>query len=459
MAPATSRGGTPRRSGSTQMTPSAWSLWTAAVASAVGVLLFTYGRDASRGSWIQFALLTLAASAAQLSAVQLPRNRVFHPAIVFVIAGTLLLSPAQLLSMLVLQHLPDWLRQRYAWYIQPFNIANYVIAGGAAAFAVDVVRDSGGVGIAVEGRAGIAAVLVFIATNRFLLAAMLRLARGLSFSASGLFSIDDLALELVLATMALPLAVLWNQSGLLALLCLAPLLLIHITQRTSLRLEHASETIQQQNASLLVANELIIERSTSALEALSATVDARDSYTAGHSRRVRDFSLLLGRALQLTEREMELLAQASLLHDIGKIGVPDAVLLKEGPLDDDEWVAMRAHAVEGARIIQTLGYLEDLVPIIRHHHERYDGRGYPDGVRGEAIPLAAQIIHVADSLDAMTSRRVYRSAMPLERALMELRSGRGCDYSPRCIDALEDCVDEGSLGELFRDEAHVEVAA
>jgi putative nucleotidyltransferase with HDIG domain len=369
------------------------------------------------------------------------------------------LSPAQLLSMLVLQHLPDWVRQRYVWYIQPFNIANYVLAGGTAMLAVDLVRASGGGGIAVEARAGIAAVLVFVAVNRFLLAAMLRVARSLSFNASGLFRVDDLAVELVLATMAVPLAVLWNQSALLAFISLAPLVLIHITQRTSLRLEHASETIQEQNASLLAANELIIERSTSALEALSATVDARDSYTAGHSRRVRDFSLLLGRALRLTEREMELLAQAALLHDIGKIGVPDAVLLKEAPLDDDEWVAMRAHAEEGARIIQTLGYLEDLVPIIRHHHERYDGRGYPDGICGEAIPLAAQIIHVADSLDAMTSRRVYRGAMPFERALMELRGGRGSDYSPNCIDALEECVNDGSLLELFSADEGVEVAA
>jgi putative nucleotidyltransferase with HDIG domain len=188
----------------------------------------------------------------------------------------------------------------------------------------------------------------------------------------------------------------------------------------------------------------VIERSTAALEALSATVDARDTYTAGHSRRVRELAFAIGRELDLPADELETLNQAALLHDIGKIAVPDAILLKNGPLSPADWLLMRAHPQEGARIIEKLGYLEQVVPAIRHHHERQDGQGYPDGLAGEAIPTAARIIHVADALDAMTTRRVYREAMSLEQALEELRRGSGTDFCSRSVDALEQAIASGS---------------
>src|SRR5262249_16412268 len=144
----------------------------------------------------------------------------------------------------------------------------------------------------------------------------------------------------------------------------------------------AAETIQLQNISLEQVNRQLKERSTQAMESLSATVDARDSYTAGHSRRVQTFALMIGRELGLSEPELELLGYAALFHDIGKLAVPDAVLLKPASLDDDERALMAQHAEEGASIINRLGFLTDAVPAIRHHHERYDGLGYPDGLAG-----------------------------------------------------------------------------
>jgi putative nucleotidyltransferase with HDIG domain len=140
--------------------------------------------------------------------------------------------------------------------------------------------------------------------------------------------------------------------------------------------------------------------------------------------------------------------QAALLHDIGKIGVPDAVLLKEGPLTAAEWVVMRSHPEEGARIIERLGYLDEVVPGIRHHHERMDGRGYPGGLLDKEIPLAARIIHVADSLDAMTTKRLYRDARSFEEALEEIRRGRDTDFCGLCVDALERAVAGRRLGRL-----------
>jgi putative nucleotidyltransferase with HDIG domain len=215
-----------------------------------------------------------------------------------------------------------------------------------------------------------------------------------------------------------------------------------------LRLEEASETIGRQNVSLEDAHRAVIERSTAALEALSATVDARDTYTAGHSRRVAASATLIARELGLSGAELDVVDQAALLHDIGKIGVPDAVLLKEGPLTAAEWVVMRSHPEEGARIIERLGYLDEVVPGIRYHHERMDGRGYPEGLIGDEIPLAARIIHVADALDAMTTKRLYREERSFEEALEEIRRGRGTDFCALCVDALERAVSARLIGRL-----------
>jgi len=146
---------------------------------------------------------------------------------------------------------------------------------------------------------------------------------------------------------------------------------------------------------------------------------------------------------RFSPEEIETLSQAALLHDIGKIAVPDGVLLKNGPLDHAQWLLMRGHPQEGARIIAKLGYLEEVVPAIRHHHERPDGQGYPDGLAGDAIPVAARIIHVADALDAMTTQRVYRDAMSLEDALDELERGSGTDFCSASIAALCAALDSG----------------
>jgi diguanylate cyclase (GGDEF)-like protein/putative nucleotidyltransferase with HDIG domain len=209
------------------------------------------------------------------------------------------------------------------------------------------------------------------------------------------------------------------------------------TQRSAQKLRQAAETIQTQNVSLEQANKLLKERSTAAMESLSATVDARDSYTAGHSRRVQQLALAIGRELALSQAELDLLGHAALFHDIGKLAIPDAILLKPASLTPDEWSLMQRHAEEGARIIDRLGFLNDAVPAIRHHHERFDGTGYPDRLRGEEIPLGARIIHVADALDSMLTTRIYRAARPAAEALEELRRAAGTQFCPRCVTALE----------------------
>jgi diguanylate cyclase (GGDEF)-like protein/putative nucleotidyltransferase with HDIG domain len=241
-------------------------------------------------------------------------------------------------------------------------------------------------------------------------------------------------------------AVAYDAVGLLALGVFAvPLLLMRKTQEAYLKhtqhsarkLRQAAETIQTQNVSLEHANRLLRERSTAAMESLSATVDARDSYTAGHSRRVQQLALAIGCELGLSQPELDLLGHAALFHDIGKLAIPDAVLLKPSSLTPVEWELMQRHAEEGARIIGRLGFLQDAVPAIRHHHERWDGTGYPDQLRGEETPLGARIIHVADALDSMLTTRIYQAARPAEEALEELRRNAGTQFCPRTVAALE----------------------
>ena len=169
---------------------------------------------------------------------------------------------------------------------------------------------------------------------------------------------------------------------------------------------------------------------------LANALEAKDSYTRGHSERVGASSAALARALGLGHADVETAAQAGLLHDIGKIGVPETVLGKRGALTEDEWVLMRRHPVLGAQIVAPFDFLATAAPIIRHHHERADGSGYPDGLRGEAIPVGACVIAVADVYDALTSDRPYRAALSPEQAREHLSAQAGRTLDARVVAAF-----------------------
>jgi putative nucleotidyltransferase with HDIG domain len=173
-----------------------------------------------------------------------------------------------------------------------------------------------------------------------------------------------------------------------------------------------------------------------AVRALAAALDARDPYTAGHSERVSTFAVAIGEELGLDGEAMETLRLGALLHDVGKIGVPDEVLRKQGALTPAEFEAIKIHPSAGARILRSIPFLAPHIPIVELHHERPDGQGYPYGLVGDAIPLAARIVHVADAFDAMTSARAYRAArLPVE-AIAELRRGAGTDFDGAAVEAL-----------------------
>jgi ribonuclease P protein subunit RPR2 len=169
------------------------------------------------------------------------------------------------------------------------------------------------------------------------------------------------------------------------------------------------------------------------MKSLAQVIEAKDRTTRGHLDRTQAYGLALARRIAPELVATPNLGYGFFLHDIGKVGVPEQILCKEGPLTSEEWTVMRNHPVVGAQIIAPIAFLTGAVELIRHHHERFDGSGYPDGLRAEEIPLAARIFAVADSFDAMTSDRPYRGAMDIERALLEVEGGAGTQFDPDVV--------------------------
>ena len=188
--------------------------------------------------------------------------------------------------------------------------------------------------------------------------------------------------------------------------------------------------IKEINKQLSDSKELLEKSYLESIEILRNTVEAKDVYTKGHSDRVSEYSLLIGERLNLTPEEMKTLKLGALFHDIGKIGIPDGILLKNGKLTEDEYSEIKNHPSIGAHILSDATIFADIIPIVKHHHERYDGRGYPSKLAGSDIPLLARIVAVADTFDAMTSRRAYRGALDLDYVKKEIETCSGTQFDP-----------------------------
>jgi len=181
------------------------------------------------------------------------------------------------------------------------------------------------------------------------------------------------------------------------------------------------------------------------MKSLAQVIEAKDRTTRGHLERTQTYGVALARRIAPSLVDASpTLGYGFFLHDIGKVGIPEHILCKEGPLDDGEWEVMRRHPVIGAQIIAPISFLSGAVELIRHHHERFDGSGYPDALRGEEIPLTARVFAVVDAFDAMTSERPYRGPMQLERALDEIRRGAGAQFDPEVVRVFAQMIEEES---------------
>lgn len=191
---------------------------------------------------------------------------------------------------------------------------------------------------------------------------------------------------------------------------------------------------QQQLEELDQRKQHMKEMSLQLMQMLSTTIEAKDEYTKGHSHRVAEYSVLIARELGWNEKDLHDLKNAAYLHDIGKIGIPDTILNKPTKLTEEEFAIIKEHTTIGANILKNISLIDHVQEIVRNHHERYDGTGYPDGLKGEEIPLRARIVAVADSYDAMSSQRIYRNQLPLEKIIRELERNKGTQFDPAIAD-------------------------
>ena len=201
-------------------------------------------------------------------------------------------------------------------------------------------------------------------------------------------------------------------------------------------LQRQASTLRTRSRELMESYRRLEESSLEAIESLNATVDAKDPYTAGHSARVQRVALAVAEELGVPRERLDAVRFGGLFHDIGKIAVPDRILTKPGALDDAEYLSIQRHPADGAEIVSHFGRLREAVPLIRHHHERWDGKGYPDRLSGDDVPLEAYVVGLADAWDAMTTDRPYRTAMTVDEAAVEVRRCRGTQFAPRVVDAF-----------------------
>ena len=198
--------------------------------------------------------------------------------------------------------------------------------------------------------------------------------------------------------------------------------------------------IKDINRELTASNERLEKSYLETIEILRYTVEAKDVYTRGHSDRVSAFSVLIGEKLGLSENEIKTLKIGGLFHDIGKIGIPDSILLKDDKLSPEEYSEIKNHPSIGAHILSNATIFQDIMPIVLHHHERFDGRGYPKMLKGEDIPFLARITAVADTFDAMTSKRSYRNELPLDVVKAEIEKCSGTQFDPKVANAFLDIL-------------------
>ncbi|MBP7276370.1 MAG: HD domain-containing protein, partial [Kiritimatiellae bacterium] len=205
---------------------------------------------------------------------------------------------------------------------------------------------------------------------------------------------------------------------------------------------HLEEMARRKTDALEQALDQVESSYQSTLETLAALIDAREKQTGAHSERVRRITAILARQLKVPEEQRNTMIEGALLHDIGKVAVPDAVLLKPGPLNDEEWAVMRTHPAIGYNLLRTNALLDKVADIVHQHQERYDGSGYPQGLKGEEICWGARIFAVADTYDAIRSHRPYSRGRTAAMALEEIRRCRGRQFDPRVVDILAEAQPE-----------------
>jgi HD domain/MASE9 len=344
-----------------------------------------------------------------------------------ILACAFIFDTGTTMAIAVLAATAQWVRTRAETYKLVFDASNFAVSGAAASLIFEGLSDRRLVAAIVAGA-------VYAAINNGFLCLAMSFAERTSFSAIWFERFHWARFHFVLfGPLALAATIAYEETGTAGLVAftLPPALMVLNVRQFLQRTAMAVEEIREANLSLRRAHKETIA-------ALSRSMEAKDLYTGGHTERVAAVAVGLARQLGFRDDELEAIEIGALLHDIGKIGIPESVLRKPGKLTDDEWELIKTHPVISDYILSEL----DLHPFVRQcarsSHERIDGTGYPDALTGEDIPLPARIVLVADALDALTSTRSYRPAQPFLGALAEIRAHTGTQFCPRVVAALEE---------------------
>jgi hypothetical protein len=344
-----------------------------------------------------------------------------------IIATAFLFNTETTMAVAVLAAFAQWIRTRPEFYKAVFDAANFALSAAAASLAFHALDHW-------HVAAAVVAGLVYAIVNNGLLCLAMSLAERVSVTAIWFERFHWARFHYALfGPVALAATVAYNQIGTAGLVAFAlpPALMILSVRQYLEKTAAAVEVAREANLNLRRAHK-------DTIAALSRSMEAKDLYTGGHTERVATVAVGLAHRLGFRDEELEAIEIGALLHDIGKIGVPGNVLRKNGPLTDDEWELVKKHPLISDYILSEL----DLHPFVRQcarsSHERIDGTGYPEGLKGDEIPLPARIVFVADALDALTSTRPYRPARPMLAALAEIRAHAGTQFCPRVVSALEE---------------------
>jgi putative nucleotidyltransferase with HDIG domain len=383
------------------------------------------------------ALLAALAIVAELLTFALPRSSYGSIAFIPYLAAVMVVPAWPTIVATTAVKLLAELIQRREWQKRAFNVAQLTVTLSAA---VLVYRFLGAEGMLLDGisslsettvAAGIPALSAFVvafAVNSMLVQGVIALANRISIAQALRENvIFGIGLDLLASPIVFCFAWVYAEYGAIAAFAIwAPIVGLRQLTKTSLELEQTNQEL---------------------LQLMVKSIEARDSYTSGHSRRVSDYAEVIGRAAGLSERDVTRVAKAALLHDVGKIHEKYApILAKPDKLTPDEWRLMQQHPIDGAELVGTMTRLRELIPAIRHHHEQWDGGGYPDGIAEHAIPLEARIIALADTIDAMTSERPYRPALTAQDVRRELIRCRGRQFDPDLVDKL---LEDTAWAKLF----------
>ncbi len=368
-------------------------------------------------SWSSLAFFAFLSAFAAAFPVPLPRGGVVSVGFATNLASILVCGPAAA-WIGVVDGLANALRRRLDPVRSGFNVAQMVITVGCAGLAFKLV--GGGIGsprLPQDTVPVLLTALVYFVVNASVVTGVISVSGGLPFRAVWSGNVSGVLRNyLALAPLGFLIAAAYPSIGMLGtVLFFIPLVLARYSFQEYMKMR---------------------ELYVGTVHGLAAALEAKDKYTRGHSDRVAQYSVAIARRLRMPESEVEKVEFTGLLHDIGKIGVPDELLSKSGELRVDEFAKIREHPATGARILSEIHFLREVAATIRCHHERLDGRGYPSGLTEKDIPLNARVLAVADAYDAMTSDRPYRRGYPPHEAVKRLLSGSGRQFDPEVVRAL-----------------------